>query len=148
MKLSTKARYGSRAMLELALNYERGPVSVKHIALHQRISSKYLEHLIASLKAAGLVKSVRGARGGYILARPPEKIKLSEVFEVLEGSATPVECVDSPESCFMKDICATRDIWVQIGETMMEILEHTTLQDLAERRRQKRASPKSVMYYI
>ncbi len=148
MKLSTKARYGLRAMIELALNYETGPVSVGDIARRQNISSKYLEHLIGSLKAAGLVKSIRGTRGGYVLARTPDKIKLSEIFQVLEGSTAPVECVDSPEVCSMKDICATRDIWVQMKEALIGILEHTTLQDLAERGRQKRASSAATMYYI
>ena len=147
MKLSMRVRYGSRAMLELALNYEAGPTSVSDIACHQHISYKYLEHLVGSLKTADLVKSIRGTHGGYMLARSPGKIKVSKIFQALEGSTAPVECVDSPETCSMRDVCAPSDIWTQMKEALTEILENTTLQNLLEQNKQKKASI-AAMYYI
>ena len=88
MKLSTRSRYGVRALLELAIDYDKGPLQIKTIADREKISNKYLEQLIAILKSAGLVTSIRGPKGGYVLSRPPAEIQLSEVFKVLEGPIT------------------------------------------------------------
>lgn len=134
-------------MLDLALNYGKGPILLKDIAKRQEISVTYLENLITPLKAAGLVKSIRGARGGYILAKPPMQIKLSEVIQILEGSLAPVECVDDPRVCYRSALCVTEDIWREVKKAIVNILESTSLQDLVERQREKE-QPKALMYYI
>jgi Rrf2 family cysteine metabolism transcriptional repressor len=133
MKLSSRTRYGMRAMLELALEYGKKPLQIKSIADREDISNKYLEQLMAMLKSSGLVRSMRGPRGGYMLARPPAEIKLSEVFTTLEGPLVPVECLDHTEFCTRCSDCATRLIWQDLYKAMMSILETTTLQDLAEK---------------
>ena len=146
MKLSTRGRYGTRALLELALHQGEGPVSLKDIARRQQISVHYLEHLITPLIAGGIVRSTRGARGGVSLTRSPEQIKLSEVVQLLEGSTAPVECVSNPEACSRSGSCVTRDIWSELKRVMDGVLDSITLQDLVERQKQKEQS--EVMYYI
>ncbi|MFH1623714.1 MAG: Rrf2 family transcriptional regulator [Pseudomonadota bacterium] len=135
--MSTRGRYGTRAMLELALNYEQGPILLKDIAKRQEVSFRYLDHLITRLKAAGLVKSIRGRGGGYILGKHPSQIRLIEVIQVLEGSIAPVDCVDDPKLCHRVDFCGTRDIWIQLKEAMANILKSVTLEELAERQKEK-----------
>ena len=147
MRLSTKGRYGARAMLDLALNFGKEPVLLRDIATRQEVSEKYLEHSMSSLRNAGLVRSIRGARGGYILAKPPSEIRLSEIMEVLEGSMAPVECVDDPEVCHRADLCVTRDIWEKMKGAIDNILESTTLEDLAERYKDKESS-NAIIYNI
>jgi len=147
MKLSTKGRYATRALLDLALNQGERPVLLKDIAQRQQISLSYLEHLVAPLIAGGLVRSTRGARGGVSLAKPPEEIRLSEVIQLLEGSVAPVECVDNPGICRRSTSCVTRDIWGELKQALDGVLESTTLQDLVERQRRKE-QPKQGMYYI
>jgi Rrf2 family protein len=147
MKLSTKGRYGTRAMVELALHYGQGNVLLKDIAKRQGISNKYLEHLLVSLKVAGLIKSIRGAHGGYILAKPPAQIKLNQVIKVLEGSIAPVECVDDPKTCPRTEACVTRDVWRKIKRATDEILESVSLKDLVEQEKKKEQS-KNVIYNI
>jgi len=147
MKLSTRARYGTRALLDLALQQGERPVVLKDIAQRQQVSLRYLEHIIASLIAAGIIRSARGARGGVSLARSPEEIRLSEVIQVLEGSITPVECVENPGVCDRSELCVTRDIWGELKKTMNGLLESITLQDLIERQKSKE-QPRKVMYYI
>ena len=147
MKLSTKGRYVMRAMLNLALHYGEGPILLKEVAKRERISERYLEQIILPLKAAGLVNSTRGARGGFILAKPPSQIRLIEVMQVSEGLIALVECVSDPEVCSHASVCVTRDIWSEMKKAMNGILESTTLQDLVERQREKE-QPKARMYYI
>ena len=147
MRLSTKGRYGARAMLDLALNSGKGPVLLREIAKRQEVSEKYLEHSITTLRKAGLVRSIRGARGGYMLAKSPSQIRLSEIMEVLEGSMAPVECVDDPQVCRRSQLCVTRDIWAEMKEAIDNILESITLQDMVERQDRKRNS-KDIVYDI
>ena len=141
MKLGTRTRYSARAMVDLALNYEKGNgiVPVKEISSRQQVSPKYLEHLLASLRSAGLVRSVRGAKGGHTLTRPPDEINLREIYHVFEGLAGFVECTTSPELCDRVDGCVTREVWTQMYHACMEILESTTLGDLARRARIKQS---------
>jgi Rrf2 family cysteine metabolism transcriptional repressor len=146
MKLSTRGRYGTRALLELALHQGEGSVLLKDIAQRQQISVQYLEHLITPLIAGGILRSTRGARGGVSLARSPEQVKLSEVVQLLEGSTAPVECVSNPEACNRSESCVTRDIWSELKRVMDGVLDSVTLQDLVERQKQKEQS--EVMYYI
>ncbi|TET69459.1 MAG: Rrf2 family transcriptional regulator [Candidatus Aminicenantes bacterium] len=147
MRLSTKGRYGARAMLDLALNFGKDPVLLRDIARRQEVSEKYLEHSISALRKAGLVRSVRGARGGYILAKSPSEIRLSKIMEVLEGSMAPVDCVDDPQVCHRANLCVTRDIWAKMKEAIDNILKSTTLQDMVEQQKEKESS-KSIMYDI
>jgi len=147
MKLSTRGRYGTRALLDLALHWKEGPVLLKDIARRQRISLPYLQHLMAPLVAVGIVKSTRGIGGGVWLAKPPEEIKLSDVVQLLEGSIAPVECVNKPEVCTRAGSCATRDICGELKKAVDAVLESTTLQDLVERQRSK-SQPEEVMYQI
>jgi len=147
MKLSTRGRYGTRALLDLALHQGEGPVPLKDIAQRQQISLLYLEHLIAPLIAGGIVRSTRGARGGVSLAKPPDEIRLSEVIQLLEGSIAPAECVNNPGICTRSELCVTRDIWSELKKAMNGILESTTLQDLVERQKRKERTEEA-MYYI
>jgi Rrf2 family protein len=147
MKLSTRTRYGTRALLELALHKGEGPIFLKEIARQQQISLPYLEHLVAPLIAGGIIRSTKGPRGGISLARNPEDIKLSEITQILEGSVAPVECVNNPDVCDRSGSCVTRDIWSRLKEAMDDVLESTTLQDLVERQK-KKGQPESAMYYI
>jgi len=140
MRLSTKGRYGTRAMLDLALNSDNGPVLLRDIARRQEVSEKYLEHSMSALRKMGLVRSIRGARGGYVLARPPAQIRLSRILEVLEGSMAPTECVDDAGICPRAGECATREVWVKIKEATDSILESTSLQDLVHTHQQKMGS--------
>ena len=147
MKLSTRGRYGTRALLELALHQEEGPFLLKDIAQRQQISLRYLEHLITPLVAGGMVRSTRGARGGVLLAKAPKEIRLSEVIQLLEGSVAPAECVNNPGICSRSAFCVTRDVWGELEKAMSGVLETTTLQDLVERQKKKGQS-EEVMYHI
>jgi Rrf2 family protein len=135
MKLGTKTRYGTRAMLELAMNYEDGQrlVSAREIAVCQQISTKYLEQLLAILRSAGLVRSVRGTGGGHTLARPPNQINLREIYSAFEGTEGFAECTSSPQVCDRTDVCATHQVWERMYAASMEVLESTTLEDLVRR---------------
>jgi Rrf2 family protein len=133
MKLSTRSRYGTRTMLEFARHWGSGPMSLTEAAAAQRISLKYLEHIVASLKSAGLLHAARGRRGGYELARPPEKIRLDEVVEALEGSVDPVDCLADQAVCPMMDVCPTRGLWADMKQAITGVLAATTLKDLLDR---------------
>ena len=146
MNISTKGRYGLRVMLELAIRYGSGPVTMGAIEQSQGISRKYMHTLLTSLKAAGLVQSVRGVGGGYVLALPPSRVRLSEVVEALEGPCSLVACVRDSTICERTDYCATRDVWRDVGEAVEEVLSEITLELLASRQRTKLIQP--VMYYI
>ncbi len=147
MKLSTRAKYGTRALLDLALHWGNEPVPLKDIARRQNIPLHYLEHLIAPLIAAGIVASTRGARGGLQLAKSPREVRLSVAIRLLEGSMTPVECIDNPESCPRYELCVTRDVWNEMKKAIDGVLQATTLQDLVERQ-EKRGRVTEAMYYI
>ena len=137
MKLSTRVRYGTKALLELALHWGEEPVLLKDISQRQQIPLPYLEHLISPLVKAGIIKGTRGTRGGVSLLKPPREIILGEVIQLLEGSIAPVECVDNPETCPRSDLCVTHDIWDEVKEAISKVLGSMTLQDLVERQRQK-----------
>lgn len=124
MKVSTKGRYGLTVMTELAANYGEGPVSLKSIADKHNLSGHYLEQLIAPLRNAGLVKSIRGAYGGYILSRESKEITVGDVIRVLEG---PIQLVDFDQG----DDPAHMELWIRIRDSITEVLDSTTLFDLA-----------------
>ena len=137
MKLSTKGRYATRALLDLARQQTEAPTPLKDIARRQEISLSYLEHLVAPLIMAGIVRSSRGPAGGIQLVKPPHEIKLSEVIRLVEGSTAPVECIVNPEVCPRSELCVTREIWAELERAMSTVLESTTLKDLVERQEKK-----------
>jgi len=137
MPISTKGRYATVAMLDLALHYGEGPILVKDIAGRYDLSGRYLEHLLISLKVAGLVRSTRGVHGGFALARPPSQVRLSEIIQATEGSMAPADCVDTPEAFPKTAHCAVYDVWVEMKAAMNRVLESVTLQDLMERQMRK-----------
>ena len=130
MKLSTRTRYGTRILLELARNSEKAPIQVSEIASHQDIPVKYLEQLIRVLKQADLVTSVRGAKGGHMLAKPPETISLGQIVRLFEGQADLVECVSSPEKCRISDDCNVRKAWKEATSVLFKSLDAITIADL------------------
>jgi Rrf2 family cysteine metabolism transcriptional repressor len=144
MKLSTKGRYGTRALLDIALHQGNGPIQLRDIAKREQISLPYLNHLIAPLIEGGVIRSTRGVGGGVSLAKSPEEIRMSEVIGLLEDSIALVKCVTDPAACNRSKFCATRDIWSELKTAMDGVLESTTLQDLVERQKEK-GQP---MYYI
>ena len=133
MKLSSRSRYGLRAALDLALEYGNGPLQIKAIANREDISNKYLEQLMTILKTSGLVRSFRGPKGGYVLAKPPNEIKLKEVFTALEGPLVAVECLQHPEFCPHCAECITRQVWYDVQDAMLDVLEAINMQDLVDR---------------
>lgn len=144
IKLSTKGRYGTRLMLNLAIHYEEGKEAVvlKNISKEEDLSIRYLEQIIIPLKLNKLVKSVRGAGGGYTLARDPSKINLCQIIEVLEGSCTLVDCVDDPEFCDRATECATYEVWKEASMLLKNCFESKTLRDLIEIAKRKKAKGK------
>jgi Rrf2 family transcriptional regulator, cysteine metabolism repressor len=135
VKLSTKARYASRALVELAIKYGDGPVKLKDIASSQDISLKYLEQVMFPLRIAGYVKTQKGSQGGYVLGKDPAQITLLEIVESVEGSLSPVECTDNPEQCERVSRCAARQVWVGLKEVIANELSSITLGQLAEKQK-------------
>jgi len=133
MKLSTRTRYAVRAIIELAQNGNNKPLQLKIIAHRQDISVKYLEQLMVVLRTAGFVRSVRGSKGGYMLAKAPDQIKLNEVVHQLEGPVTTVECVEDEDCCTRSADCVARYLWVQVEQAIEKVLQSVTLQDLVDR---------------
>ena len=130
MKLSTRVRYGTKALLELVRHWNKAPVPLKDIAQRQKIPLSYLEHLIRPLVRGGIVKSVRGSRGGITLLKPPENIILSEVIPLLESSLSPAKYIDRAHNT---PRCVTQELWDEVKEAINKVYESITLQDLADR---------------
>lgn len=134
MMFSTKGRYGLRAMIDIAMYEKEGPVSIQAIAERQGISSRYLGQLLTPLKQAGLVRSIRGPQGGYVLAKSAEDITAGDIIRVLEGPISPVDCISEvqPEECIRSNNCVTRDIWLEIRDSVGAILDSHTLASLVK----------------
>ena len=132
MKLSTKGRYGLRAMIDLAAESGEGPVSITSISARQGISERYLEQLMSLLKKAGLIQSVRGAGGGYMLAKSPGKISVGDVLRALEGSLEPVECgaLQPGKGCEASDRCVTKYVWQRINDSIRDTVDDIHLDEL------------------
>jgi len=137
MKLDTRSRYGLRALLDLGIHYGEGPVTIKEISQRQAISQSYLEQIVMTLKAAGLVHTVRGAHGGIELARPPREVRLIEAMTALGGLGTLVDCIDRPGTCARSGFCVMRDIWKELRTAMSGVLGGRTLQDIVEMQKSK-----------
>ena len=127
-------------MVELASNYGEGPIELKEIAKKESISLKYLEQVINPLRADGLVKAVRGAKGGYSLAKPPSEICLYDVIETLEGPLNLLDCLHDPKACQKVSSCVTREIWKEVSDTMSKIFYSVTLEDMVNRKREMEKS--------
>ena len=138
MKISTRTRYGIRAALELADNYNKGPLQLGAIAQRQDISVKYLEQIMAMLKSGDFIRSIRGPRGGYMLAKAPNQIKLSDVFDCLEGTVTTVECVKDESYCARSVDCIAKQLWQQVHRAIRDVLQSVTLQDLLDKAKDNR----------
>ena len=132
MKLSTRSRYGTRMMLDLAQHYDQGPVQIGDIAKRQDISVKYLEQLIIPLKKAKYVKSVRGPKGGHMLAKHPEEITVGEIVELLEGGISLSHCIEDPDICDRSETCLTRGIWETATRAMYDELGSVTLSEMTK----------------
>jgi Rrf2 family protein len=140
IRLSTKGRYGTRSMLELALRRGSGPVLIKQVAAAQEIPVKYLEHVLTLLRVAGLVKAYRGPRGGYVLARDPAEITLNHMLTSLEGPVSLVHCQEMPEECSRSKTCVTQDLWTDISRRMTDFMDAITLEDIVAMHHKKIAA--------
>ncbi|MBE5964278.1 MAG: Rrf2 family transcriptional regulator [Lachnospiraceae bacterium] len=134
MKLSTKARYGLKALVDLAHNSKEEPVSISSIALRQKISESYLEQLMLKLRKANIIKSVRGANGGYTLSREADKITVGEVLRVLEGDLTLVECpyLNEDADCDNEHSCVTKYVWKKVNDSINETVDKITIGELMD----------------
>ncbi|MEK0452976.1 MAG: HTH-type transcriptional regulator CymR [Synergistaceae bacterium] len=138
MKISTRGRYALRLMLDLALNGPDQYVTIKSISDRQDISNKYLEQIITALSRAGYVKSIRGAQGGYKLARPAEEYTVGMVLRLIEGSLAPVACMDdTPNKCPRSNDCVTLDVWKKLNDAINDVVDNITLADLVDQHKAK-----------
>ena len=137
MKISTKGRYALRLMVDLAAYGGESPVSLRDVARRQQLSDKYLEQIVTPLSRAGLVRSVRGAGGGYLLTRAPEEYTVGDILRPLEGDLAPVECATDEEYCERCGQCVTVELWQEIHRAVSAVVDGTTLADLVKRQREK-----------
>jgi len=138
MKISTKTRYGLRAIIELAESYKGVPIKVEVIAKRQNISQKYLEHIMLQLKKAGFIESLPGAKGGFILAKNPEEIKIIDIIVALEGNLSLVVCVENEKICSLSKVCVAREIWKGLKNKIEEYLSSIKLSDILILNKEKR----------
>src|SRR5512136_1375329 len=138
MRLSTKGEYASRAMLELSRRYQDGPIHSREISKAQEIPQNFLEQILLLLKRAGYLKSRKGRKGGYLLAKAPGEINVAEIIRVMDGPLAPIDCVSvmAHETCPMEGTCGLRWLWKDVRDAVAEILEKTTFDDLVRRSRQ------------
>jgi Rrf2 family transcriptional regulator, cysteine metabolism repressor len=146
--ISTKGRYATRAMLELALRNHESTIQLNDIAKAQRISGKYLGRLMAVMVSAGLVRSRRGKNGGFTLAKPPSEISILDILCPLEGPIEPAPCLDHIGSCRESDDCVTREVWMKTKDTLTLVLQRITLEDLVKKYREERNPVNGLNYYI
>lgn len=135
MKISSRFRYGLRLLVDLAEHYGKGPLLLREIAKCEKISKKYLEQIVISLRTAGLIGATRGSKGGYYLIKKPKEIKVIDIYRILEGPFSPVECLDNPAVCTLIRTCPTRKIWADLGQAIQKTLEKLTLVDLLRKNR-------------
>ena len=147
MKLSTRSRYGLRAMLVLAMHEGDEPLMTKEIAEKQNLPSTYLEQLMLGLRKAGLVTATRGAKGGYVLARDSERISLAEVIEALEGPLDIADCADVPSCCLDPNVCALKDVFREANKALFDVFDRVSLAELADQQKAREGSA-SAMYFI
>ncbi len=141
MKISTKGRYGVRILLDLALHDSATPRQIRDIALSQQISEKYISRLIIALRRAKMIRSIRGAKGGYRISRDPESVTLLDIIEVMEGPLSIVDCVRSPQKCKRSCNCPSRQIWDRLTSDIHDAMQKITLQDIIDNYLQTRSDP-------
>ena len=134
MKLTTRCRYGARAVVEVARNYRKGPVKRKDITENQNIPDSYLENILIALKNRGIVKAIRGPQGGFVLRKHPASVTMFDVMLAFDDSLAPVGCLDEPEECGKVDFCPTRTVWKKLGDAQERVLKSFTIQDLVDNR--------------
>lgn len=147
MKVSSRGEYGVRAMVALAKHYGQGPMSIAAMSKSSAVPMPYLEQLIAPLRRAGLVESKRGARGGYLLTRDPQDVRVGEVYRIMEGPVAPMECVSediTEQTCPLIAGCETRPVWLQMRDAIVQTLDSTTLGDLIAQSPRQQARPSAV----
>ena len=147
MKLSTKIRYGVRAMIDIGTHCSDRPVPLNNVSKRQDVSAKYLEAIMPALKAAELVCSIKGPGGGYTLARRPQEITLYDIFAALEGPACLVDCVNQPESCHRQTSCVSYDVWKNLSQLINDNLKSVTISELIARQREKETRARGVLLY-
>jgi Rrf2 family protein len=140
IRISTKGRYGTRFMLELAARHGNGPILLKDIARRQDMSEGYLQHIVDALKGADLVHSSRVGHGGYTLARKPDTITLHDILSTLEGSINLVECIDNSEICERSTNCVARDVWKEVSDNFSQSLRNITLKKMADMEKEKESN--------
>jgi Rrf2 family protein len=143
MKLSTKGKYGVRAVYEIARQYGKGPLTIKEIADRQGISFSYLEQILHRLGKAGLIESVRGPAGGYLLARKPSELTIGDIVRTLEGPIALSHCLEPGESgdCYQADDCVARMVWAKVGAKLEEALDSITFDDLLHQQQEHQKAP-------
>lgn len=133
MKISTKSRYGTRAVLEIALNRNERNLTRKQISKNQEIPSSYLENILISLKTKGIIRTIRGPKGGYELAKEPEEITVFEIVNILEGPPDSIPCLADSNECTRSSICVTTDVWKKLQKVQEDLLSEITIKDLVEK---------------
>lgn len=144
MKLSTKSRYAVRLMVNLTFAYQKGPVQLNEIAKREEVSEKYLSQIVILLRGAGLIQSVRGAKGGYLLSKTPSQITVKDIVEVMEGGLNIVDCLSDDKYCKRSQTCITKNVWDKVTSSISKTLEEISLENLADQVQDK----DKPMYYI
>ncbi len=147
MQISTKTRYAVRALIELTYSYEKGPLQLREIAKRQNISEKYLEQIMHPLRTKGFVYSQKGSQGGYCLAKPPDSITVYDLVDTMEGTTSPVACVDKPQVCDRIDVCSTREVWSRLKDCVARELKSHTLEQLARKEAKMKSSQAESLNY-
>lgn len=132
MIMSTRSRYGLKAMFDLALNYGSGPVALKSVAERQKLPEQYLEQIVIGLRKAKLLQGVRGAQGGYVLSRPPDEITVGDIIRALESTVAPTDCISNEGDiqCEHINFCPSRAVWVKIGDSINTVMDSITLENM------------------
>ena len=148
MKLSTRSRFAVRALLDIAINYKGKPVQIKNIAKRQSLSGRYLENIFTPLRNAGILNSIKGKDGGFMLAKKPNEINILEIVQIMEGPISIVDCVGAPGSCRRSTLCVTRRIWDDLNKNIKDSLAVKNLDDLIKEFKKQIKNSKDPMYYI
>ena len=148
MKLSTKTRFATRALLDLAVTSKGKPVQIRTIAKRQNLSIRYLENIFTVLRAGGILLSTKGRGGGFSLAKDPLKITILDIVELVDGKISLVHCIDSPTSCDRSLNCVPRDVWKNLNSNLKKTLSATTLNDLIKNHKNKVKNTDNIMYHI
>ncbi|MBI5756060.1 MAG: Rrf2 family transcriptional regulator [Nitrospirae bacterium] len=147
MRFSVKSEYAVTALLDMAIHADRGPIHVRSIASRQAIPVRFLEQVMASLKKAGIVESIRGAQGGYVLSRDAKSINVAQIVEAIEGPITPMDCTAEAAEyrCLQMKGCVVKEVWEDVKRAIIDVLNRATIEDMCKRKREREVT---VMYHI